>query len=65
MTQNSDTVQDKLKSIIIEHLRLEVSPENLNATQNFLEEFGMNSVDALELLLKIENEFNYTYPFDR
>jgi len=59
MTQkNSDTVQDKVKSIIIEHLDLDISPQNLTQTENFLEEFGINSVDALELLLKIENEFD-------
>jgi len=56
--KNSDAVQDKVASIIIEHLKLEISPQNLIQMENFLEELGINSVDALELLLKMENEFD-------
>jgi acyl carrier protein len=56
--KNSDTVQNKVTSIIIEHLNLSTSPQDLIQAENFLEEFGINSVDALELLLKLENEFD-------
>jgi len=52
------TVQDKVASIIKGHLDLDISAEALKQIENFLEEFDLNSVDALELLLKIENEFD-------
>jgi acyl carrier protein len=51
-------VQDKVASIIKGHLGLDISAEALKQIENFLEEFDLNSVDALELLLKIENEFD-------
>ena len=52
-------MENKIKSIIIEHLKLEKKAEDLDSNKDFLlESLGLNSIDALELLLKIEQEFN-------
>lgn len=52
-------VEDKVKKVIIEHLKLEKTVEELDSNKDFLlESLGLNSIDALELLLKIEQEFD-------
>lgn len=52
-------IENKVKEVIINHMELDVKPEALNpAEEFFLETHGFNSVDALELLLRIEQEFN-------
>lgn len=58
MQPDSQSLQDKIKALIIEHLNLDIAAESFPETENFLEKYGLNSVDALELLLKIENEFD-------
>ncbi len=52
-------IEEKLKVIIINHLKLDIASEDINPEEEyFLDSFGFNSVDALELLLVIEREFD-------
>lgn len=58
-----EEVQLRIKEIVIELLQLDKKPEEINNEDNlFLEDYGYNSIDALELLLKIENEFEISIP---
>lgn len=53
-----EAVETTIKRILIEKLNLNKTPEDIITTQEyFLENYGFNSVDALELLLHVENEF--------
>lgn len=52
-------VENKLKTIIIEHLHLDKSADEIDSEEEFiLDTYGFSSIDALELLLIIEKEFN-------
>ncbi len=46
----------KVKKIIIDVLDLEVTPDSLQ-DENLIEAYGLNSVDALEILMHVENTF--------
>ena len=51
----------RIKRVIVESLRLEdLDPESIGDEQSlFGEGLGLDSVDALELLLGLENEFGF------
>lgn len=52
-------IEAKIKEIVIELLQLEKTADMIDSDENlFLEEYGYNSIDALELSIKIENEFD-------
>lgn len=53
---NGIDVSLKIKEIIIRILNLEIEPEELMEV-NLIESYGINSVDALEILIHVENEF--------
>jgi acyl carrier protein len=46
----------KIKTIIVKVLNLNISPEEL-LEEDIIDTYGFNSVDALEVLMHIENEF--------
>lgn len=54
---NKSEVNQKVKEIIIRVLNLEVEADDLAET-NLIETYGINSVDALEILINVENEFS-------
>lgn len=52
-------VEKKVKEIIIGYLQIDKTVDEIDANEQFfLDKFGFNSIDALELLLEIEQEFN-------
>lgn len=51
----------ELKEIIKKTMELEISNDMIKG-ENLIEEFGINSVDALEILVWIENTFNIILP---
>jgi acyl carrier protein len=54
-----EAVESSIKEIAIEVLELPVAPGDIDATEEgFLERYGFNSIDALELLLQVERAFN-------
>ena len=58
---NREEVIIKLKEIIIKTRELSVELEQIKG-ENLVEEIGFNSVDALEILVWVENEFDIRFP---
>ena len=61
----SDVILNKLINLINEGYNQEKIVEHISASTNIVTELGINSVDALELLLKIEDEFSIEIPDER
>lgn len=58
---NRNEVIAKLKEIIISTMELDMTPEELKG-DNLVDEIGFNSVDALEILVWVENTFDMRFP---
>lgn len=58
---NRSEVIKELKEIIIKTMELNVEPEDIKG-ENLIEEIGFNSVDALEILVWVENTFDMRFP---
>ncbi|MBI3314861.1 MAG: acyl carrier protein [Candidatus Omnitrophica bacterium] len=52
--------QDKIKSIIAEQLG--VKPEEVTAGASFVDDLGADSLDTVELIMALEEEFNIEIP---
>ncbi len=51
-------LRKRIKSLLVERLRLEIEPETISDEEPlFGEGLGLDSIDALELVLGIEQEF--------
>ncbi len=51
-------LKEKIKSLIVDRLNLDVDPGSIDDTQPlFGEGLGLDSIDALELVLALEQEF--------
>lgn len=48
--------RDKLRRIIVESLRLDRAPETI-PDQDLVAELGLDSINSLEVLIWVENEF--------
>ena len=53
-------VEDKIKSIIAEQLG--VKPEEVTPTAYFVDDLGSDSLDIVELIMALEEEFNVEIP---
>lgn len=53
----NEEIKVKVKEIIIDVLELEITVDEL-ADDDLIVVLGMNSVDALEILINVENEFD-------
>lgn len=64
--ENSErqVVISKLKDLLIQGLRLDMSPEQIGDTAPIFgaEGLGLDSIDALELVVLIEEHFNVSIP---
>jgi acyl carrier protein len=49
-------IAGKLREIIAEALNLKIKPDKIMG-KNLIEELGISSVDALEILIRVESEF--------
>lgn len=56
---NGHALKPRLKELIVDRLKLEMEPEKIGDTQSLFgaEGLGLDSIDALELVLGIEQEF--------
>ena len=52
--------EDRVKEIIAKEL--EVSPEQLTASASFIEDLGADSLDTVELVMALEEEFGHEIP---
>lgn len=53
-------VEDKVKSIIVEQLG--VKPEEITPTASFIDDLGADSLDTVELIMALEEEFSIEIP---
>lgn len=49
---------DKLKAIIID--QLDIAPEKITPAADILKDIGADSLDIVEILIKVEQEFGIT-----
>ena len=55
---NVDPIRARIRHIIVDHLQIDGDAIALDAdSENFLQASGVSSIDALELLLRVEEEF--------
>jgi acyl carrier protein len=64
MAESNDHLVEKLKNLIIQRLKLtDMTPEMIETDAPlFGEGLGLDSIDALELVLGLEKEFGVTVP---
>jgi acyl carrier protein len=53
----SGSIEDRLKKMIVERLFLKISPETIEDDKSLIEEYGVDSVSLLELVVGLEEEF--------
>jgi acyl carrier protein len=54
------SVEDKVKSIIVDQLG--VKAEEVTATASFVDDLGADSLDTVELVMALEEEFGIEIP---
>ncbi|RVD77228.1 acyl carrier protein [Pseudomonas koreensis] len=54
------TVEERVKKIIAEHLSRE--PEEILPLDDFVEDLGADSLDVVELVMRLEDEFKMEVP---
>ena len=57
------TIEEKVKDIIVEQLG--VNPEQVTPKASFIEDLGADSLDIVELVMELEEEFEITIPDDQ
>ena len=51
---------DRVKKIVVD--RLQVSEDQVSAEASFVEDLGADSIDQMELVMGLEDEFGLTIP---
>jgi acyl carrier protein len=54
---DANLVKELVKKILIESLSLQISPDKIKG-EDLINEFGINSVDAISIFISIENTFD-------
>ncbi|MFO7938093.1 MAG: acyl carrier protein [Kiritimatiellia bacterium] len=54
---NSAEIEAKLKEMIVERLFLNITPEEMGVDASLIEEYGVDSVSLLELVVGLEEAF--------
>lgn len=54
-----DNIKEKVSEIVIKTMKSSLSPSEIKGA-DLIHEFGISSVDALEILIGIESEFGIT-----
>ena len=62
MEENMDakSVEERVKNIIVEQLRVE--PEQVKPEAQFVNDLGADSLDSVELIMALEEEFDVEIP---
>lgn len=53
----SERLEDRIKKMIVTRLFMKVSPEDIDDDKSLIDEYGVDSVSLLELIVGIEEEF--------
>ena len=56
------SIEEKVKDIIVEQLG--VNPEQVTPNASFIEDLGADSLDTVELVMELEEEFEMNIPDD-
>lgn len=56
------SIEEKVKDIIVEQLG--VNPEQVTPSASFIEDLGADSLDTVELVMELEEEFDINIPDD-
>ena len=56
----ADTVEERVKKIVVEQLG--VKDEEVNTTSSFVDDLGADSLDTVELVMALEEEFETNIP---
>ena len=54
------SIEEKVKDIIVEQLG--VNPEQVTQSASFIEDLGADSLDTVELVMAVEEEFSVEVP---
>ncbi len=54
------TIEDRIKAIVVEQLG--VKPEQITPEAKFIEDLGADSLDTVELVMALEEEFGNEIP---
>ena len=61
-----EEIEKEIKKILRELLQLDKKVDELDSNENlFLEEYGYSSIDALELIIMIEDAFEIAIPEEK
>jgi len=52
-----DTIEDRLKRMIVERLFMRIAPEEIDTQKSLIDNYGVDSVSLLELVVGVEEEF--------
>ncbi len=52
-----ERVEDRLKKMVVERLFMRIAPEEIDETRSLVDEYGVDSVSLLEMVVGIEEEF--------
>jgi len=55
-------IENKVKEIVVEQLDLDVEVSDLNNASSFVDDLGADSLDTVELVMALEEEFQCEIP---
>ena len=53
----TERIEDQLKKMVVERLFMKVAPEDIDESKSLMDEYGVDSVSLLELVVGIEELF--------
>jgi len=57
---SEERMEDQLKQMIVERLFMRIAPEEIEEDKSLIDEYGVDSVSLLELVVGIEEVFGVT-----
>ena len=56
----TERLEDQIKQMIVERLFLKIAPEDIDESKSLIDDYGVDSVSLLELVVGIEERFGVT-----
>lgn len=53
----AESVEKRLKNMIVERLFMKIEPDQIDESRSLIDDYGVDSVSLLELVVGIEEEF--------
>lgn len=57
-----ERIEDRVKRLIVRRLFLKMAPESIEENKSLMDDYGVDSVSLLELVVGAEEEFGITIP---